>query len=220
FDGGYTTVKLYFMMGLPTETMEDIKEINVLAQKVVDLFYSMPNKPKGKGVSVNVSVACFVPKPFTPFQFEPQDTVEQFKAKQKQLISTVSSRKINVKYHEAVTSRLEAVLARGDRRLSSVLEAIYKSGGILEGWEQHLDPQRWINAMEQQGLSMDFYASRRRDYDEVLPWSHINYGVSHEFLVGENKKAWESAVSPNCRNACTGCGANKLLGGACFEYND
>ncbi|MEG0754611.1 MAG: B12-binding domain-containing radical SAM protein, partial [Angelakisella sp.] len=220
FEGGYTAVKLYFMMGLPTESMEDITAINQLAQKVVDLFYSLPTKPKGKGVAVTVSVACFVPKPFTPFQFEPQDTLEQFREKQKQLMATATSRKIKVNYHEALTSRLEAVLARGDRRLCDVIEAVYNAGGILEGWEQHLRPLRWMEAMEQQGLSMDFYASRRREYDELMPWEHLNYGVSKDFLIQENKKAWESVVSPNCRSTCTGCGANKLLGGACFEYHN
>lgn len=220
FEGGYTSVKLYFMMGLPTETAEDISAINQLAQKVVDLFYSLPDRPKGKGIAVTVSVACFVPKPFTPFQFEPQDTLEQFREKQKVLISGATSRKIKVNYHEAMTSRLEALLARGDRRLCAVVEAIYRAGGILEGWDSNLKPQRWINAMEQCGLDMDFYTSRRRSYDEVMPWEHINYGVDREFLVRENQKAWESVVSPNCRNACAGCGANKLLGGACFEYHD
>lgn len=137
-----------------------------MAQKVVDLFYSLPNRPKGKGVTVNISVACFVPKPFTPFEFEPQDTPEQFVAKQKLLLETVSSRKISISYHDSGTSRIEAILARGDRRLADVVEAVWQEGGRLEGWEDHFSPARWYAAMEQAGLSPDFYATRKREYDE------------------------------------------------------
>ncbi|MEA5011969.1 MAG: TIGR03960 family B12-binding radical SAM protein [Angelakisella sp.] len=217
FEGGYTSVKLYFMMGLPTETMEDIAAINQLAQKVVDLYYSLPTKPKGKGVNVTVSVSCFVPKPFTPFEFEPQDTIESFKEKQKHLLRTVSSKKVNINYHDAATSRLEGVLARGDRRLADVIELVWRDGGNLEGWDEHFSLGRWYNAMEVAGLDADFYTTRPRAYDEVFPWDHLDYGVSKEFLIRENKKAHESCVSQNCRGQCTGCGANKLLGGACFE---
>lgn len=220
FEGGYTAVKLYFMMGLPTETPDDITAINALAQRVVDLFYSLPNKPKGKGVAVTVSVACFVPKPFTPFQYEPQATLEQFREKQKLLLQGATNRKVKVNYHDAMTSLLEALLARGDRRLCDVVEAVYNDGAVLEGWDSNLKPQRWLDALEQQGLTLDFYTSRRRDYDEVLPWAHLDYGVKAKFLIQENQKAWESTVSPNCRSACAGCGANQLLGGACFEYHD
>lgn len=217
FAGGRTSMKLYFMMGLPTETMEDIDAILELAQKVVDLFYKMPDKPKGKGVQVTISVACFVPKPHTPFQFEPQDTLEQFREKQKRLLEKVSSKKIRVNYHDAATSRVEGILARGDRRLSRVIEAVWRAGGNLEGWEQHFDLGRWQEAMEAAGLSGDFYACRRRPHDEILPWDHLDYGLTKAFLVREDKKAWESATTENCRQRCAGCGANHLLGGACFE---
>lgn len=220
FEGGYTTVKLYFMMGLPTETLEDIEAINQLAQKVVDLYYSLPTKPKGKGVQVTVSVSCFVPKPFTPFQFEPQDSYESFREKQKHLLATATSRKVRVNYHDAITSRIEAVLARGDRRLCNVVEEVYKNGGNLEGWESHFDAKKWLDAMEKFSLNADFYACRRREYDEVLPWDHIDYGIRKTFLVEENKKAWQSITSENCRGKCYACGANKLLGGACFAYNN
>ncbi len=218
FRGGVTTVKLYFMMGLPTETLEDIEAINNLAKKVVDLFYSMPDRPKGKGVEVSVSCSCFVPKPFTPFEFEPQDTYEQFREKQIHLRSTVKSKKVKVHYHDAITSIVEAILARGDRRLCNVVEEVYKNGGNLESWEEHFDAKRWTDACEKFNLDYNFYTSRRRTYDEILPWEHINYGVSKRFLVDENKKAWQSVTSENCRQKCFGCGANKLLGGACFEY--
>ena len=211
FENGYTAVKLYFMMGLPTETEEDVKAIIELAQKVVDLFYRLPNKPKGKGVTVNISVACFVPKPFTPFQFEPQDAPEQFVAKQKLLLETVSSRKISISYHDSGTSRIEAILARGDRRLADVVEAVWRDGGRLEGWEDHFNPARWYDAMEKAGLSPDFYATRKREYDELMPWDHLDYFVSKEFLIRENRLTHESKTTPNCRERCSGCGVNKEL---------
>ena len=211
FENGYTAVKLYFMMGLPTETEEDVKAIIELAQKVVDLFYRLPNKPKGKGVTVNISVACFVPKPFTPFQFEPQDAPEQFVAKQKLLLETVSSRKISISYHDSGTSRIEAILARGDRRLADVVEAVWRDGGRLEGWEDHFTPARWYDAMEKAGLSPDFYATRKREYDELMPWDHLDYFVSKEFLIRENRLTHESKTTPNCRERCSGCGVNKEL---------
>ncbi len=217
FAGGCTSMKLYFMMGLPTETMADMDAMLELAQRVVDLFYSLPNKPKGRGVQVTISVACFVPKPHTPFQYEPQDSLEQFREKQKHLLETVRSKKIRVNYHDAATSRVEAILARGDRRLSRVVEAVWRAGGSLEGWDEHFSPQRWEEALTEAGLSGDFYACRRRPYDEVLPWDHLDYGLTKAFLMREDQKAWESVTTENCRHSCAGCGANALLGGACFE---
>ena len=219
FEAGYDSVKLYFMMGLPTETDEDVRAIIELAQKVVDLFYHLPNRPKGKGVTVTISVACFVPKPFTPFQFEPQDTPEQFTAKQQLLLDTVSSRKISISYHDSGTSRIEAVLARGDRRLAPVVEEVWKNGGRLEGWEDHFTPDRWYDAMEKQGLSPDFYATRRREYDEIMPWDHLEYFISKEFLVRENRLTHESKTTPNCRQRCAGCGVSAELKGVSCSGN-
>lgn len=218
FEGGSTQMKLYFMLGLPTETDEDVKAIITLAQKVVDLFYSLPSRQKGKGIQVTISCACFVPKAFTPFQFEPQDTMAEFHRKQRLLLDTVTSKKIKVNYHEASTSRIEAVLARGDRRLAAVVEGVWRRGGNLEGWDDHFSVARWNQAMETAGLDPDFYACRRRDYDEILPWDHLDYGIGKDFLIREDKRAWESEAIPNCRNSCDSCGANKLLGGACFDY--
>jgi radical SAM family uncharacterized protein len=212
FAGGYTSVKLYFMLGLPTETLEDVAGIAELAQKVVDLFYSMPEKPKGKGVNVSISAACFVPKPFTPFQFEPQDTVEQFREKQAHLKSHIRSKKISYRYHEGGTSMLEAVLARGDRRLCAVVESAWRQGANLEGWSEHYNQSRWDTAMEAAGLTYEFYANRRREFDEILPWDHLDYGVSKAFLVRENKLAHENATTPHCREHCAGCGAATLYG--------
>lgn len=216
FESGYANVKLYFMMGLPTETDEDIEGIIHLAQKVVDEFYHMPNKPKGKGVNVTVSVACFVPKPFTPFEFEPQDTTENLRRKQKILLDTVQSRKISVKYHDSPTSLLEAVLARGDRRLCAVVENAWRAGSKLDGWNDFFRMDRWETAAQELGIDFSFYANRKREYDEIMPWDHLDYGVSKAHLIRENKQAYADQTTPHCRESCTGCGANKLIGGACF----
>ena len=215
FLGGHTSVKLYFMMGLPTETNEDIKGIADLAQKVVDLFYSMPERPKGKAVSVNISVACFVPKPYTPFEFEPQATTEQLKEKQKYLMSCVRSKKISVSYHDSSTSVLEAVLARGDRRLCAVVEGAFRKGSRLDSWENHFLPDAWQQAFEENSIDPAFYAFRRREYDEVMPWDHLDYGVTKSFFIREHKKAMEGAVTPSCFVGCNGCGAQRLTGGIC-----
>lgn len=215
FESGYTTVKLYFMMGLPTETDEDIKEIAHLAQKVVDLFYHMPNKPKGKSVSVHVSCACFVPKTFTPFEFEPQDSVDEFHRKQKILLDEITSRKIKVSYHDAGVSVLEGILARGDRRLCDVVEAAWRKGSKLDAWGEYFDLSRWTSSLEELGVDGSFYANRRREYDEIMPWDHLDYLVTKNFLIKENKLAHESKTTPNCREKCTGCGANKAVGGVC-----
>jgi len=216
FEGGYTNVKLYFMLGLPTETDEDVAGIIQLAQKVVDMFYHLPEKPKGKGVNVTVSVACFVPKPFTPFEFEPQDTMEELRRKQKILLDTVKSRKISVKYHDSPTSFLEAVLARGDRRLCPVVEYAWRSGSKLDGWNDYFSMERWEDAAQVCGADFRFYANRVRAYDEVMPWDHLDYGVSKRYLIRENQLAHADTTTPHCRLKCSGCGANQLLGGACF----
>ncbi|WP_312644501.1 TIGR03960 family B12-binding radical SAM protein [Hydrogenoanaerobacterium sp.] len=216
FQGGYTAVKLYFMLGLPTETNEDLAGIVDLAQKVVDLYYALPNKPKGRGVTVSVSLAGFVPKPFTPFQFEPQATMAELQEKQKYLLSCVTSRKINVKYHDSKTSVLEGVFARGDRRLCSVLETAWRSGCNLDGWDNHFKYENWMQAFEACGVDPTFYANRTRSYDEVMPWDHLDYGVTKRFLIEENKKAHADAVTPHCRLKCSACGANKLSGGCNF----
>ena len=213
FEGGYTSVKLYFMLGLPTETEEDVAGIAELAQKVVDLFYSMPNKPKGKGVNVSISAACFVPKPFTPFEFEPQDSMELFFQKQMHLKNSIKTKKISYRYHDSTTSTLEAVLARGDRRLCAVVESAWRKGSTLDGWSEFFSMQRWTEAMEEQSLSFEFYANRRRQYDEVTPWSHLDYGVTREYLIRENKRAHENKTTINCREGCTACGAAKLYQG-------
>lgn len=215
FAGGWTAVKLYFMLGLPTETEEDLDGIAELAQKVVDEFYKNPDKPKGKGVTVSVSVSCFVPKPHTPFQWEPQDSIDEFRQKQDYLKSRITTRKINLSVHNPETSALEAVFARGDRRLASVIETAWKKGCRFDGWDDQFRMDMWIEAFEQVGLSPAFYANRRRDTDELLPWAHLDYGVSAAFLKKERENAYTAVTTPHCRAQCAGCGANTLSGGAC-----
>lgn len=216
FEGGYTSVKLYFMMGLPTETLEDIEGIAQLAQKVVDLYYSLPTKPKGKAVHVTVSCACFVPKPFTPFQFEPQDTREMLREKQRHLLNSVRSKKITVNYHESKTSFLEGVFARGDRRLCAVMEEAWRRGCKFDSWDEHFKFDVWMQVMEDLGVDPAFYANRTWSYDEVMPWDHLDYCVSKGFLIRENQLAKAAITTPNCKEGCAGCGANQLLGRACF----
>lgn len=216
FEGGYATVKLYFMMGLPTETDEDIVGIAELAQRVVDLFYSIENRPKGKGVQVSVSCATFVPKPFTPFEFEPQDTREMIEHKQKLLVSTIKSKKIRVSWHDSNVSILEAVLAKGDRRLCNVIYTAWKKGCKFDSWSEHYKFDKWMEAFEECGIDPAFYANRRFDYDEILPWDHLDYLVSKDFFIRENKRAHESKTTPHCRKQCSGCGVNKKVGRECF----
>ena len=219
FAEGYTSVKLYFMMGLPTETMEDIEGIAETAQRIVELYYKNPDKPKGKGVQVTISCACFVPKPHTPFQFVPQDSKETLEAKQKHLLASVHSKKIRVNYHDSRTSFLEAVFAKGDRRLAPVIVEAYKKGCYFDSWEEHFHYDTWLQTFEQLGVDPHFYANRFIELDEVTPWSHMDYGVTHEFLVREYNKALGAQTTPPCNRACHGCGANHLLGGPCFDYS-
>ena len=215
FDNGWTTVKLYFMMGLPTETMEDIEGIANLGMDVLHAFYNNPNRQKGTGLQVNISCSSFIPKPFTPFQWEPEDTMESLKVKQKHLLESIPSKKIKVSYHETPTSLLEGVLARGDRRLSAVIYSAFKDGCKFDSWDEHFKFASWMKAFEENNLDPYFYTQRKRDFSEVLPWDHLDYGISRKFLEKENLKAHENKTTPHCRIKCAGCGANKLNGGHC-----
>lgn len=217
FGGGYTTVKLYFMMGLPTETDEDIIGIAELAQRIVDLYYSIPDRQKGKAVNVTISVANFVPKPFTPFEFEPQITKEEMLRRQALLKENIKSRKITFNYHENRTSFLEGVFARGDRRLCNVLETAYKMGCRFDGWDEFFNLDTWLSAFQQCGIDPMFYTTRKRAYSEVMPWEHMDFFISKDFLVRENKLAHEGKTTPNCREKCAGCGANAFKVGVCYE---
>lgn len=215
FDNGWSTVKLYFMMGLPTETMEDIEGIANLGMDVLHAFYNNPNRQKGTGLQVNISCSSFIPKPFTPFQWEPEDTMESLKAKQKHLLESIPSKKIKVSYHETPTSLLEGVLARGDRRLSAVIYSAFKDGCKFDSWDEHFKFASWMKAFEENNLDPYFYTQRKRDLSEVLPWDHLDYGISRKFLEKENLKAHENKTTPHCRIKCAGCGANRLNGGHC-----
>ena len=211
FEGGHTSVKLYFMLGLPTETLEDVEEIGKLSQKIVGVYNQMPNKPKGKSVQVSVSLATFVPKPHTPFQWAPQDKLEVVREKQKHLVEGLTSKKVRVSWHESKTSLLEAVLARGDRRLGEVLLLLAENDCNLDAWDEHLDFEKWVQAFKECDLDMSFYAHRERSFDEVLPWDHMDYGITKDFLVREMKKALAAETTDNCRDKCAGCGANNIL---------
>lgn len=215
FDNGWTNVKLYFMMGLPTETMEDIEGIANLGMNVVHAFYKNPNRQKGTGVQVSISCSSFIPKPFTPFQWEPEDSMESLKAKQEHLLKSIPSKKIKVSYHETPTSLLEGVFARGDRRLSNVIYTAFKNGCKFDSWDDKFKFDVWMDAFRKHNLDPYFYTKRRREFSELLPWDHLDYGVSRKFLEKENLKAHENKTTPHCRIQCSGCGANKLNGGHC-----
>lgn len=217
FEGGYSSVKLYFMMGLPTETDEDIVGIAELAQRIADLYYSIENRPKGRGVQISISTATFVPKPFTPFQFEPQDTREEIERKQKLLVDSVKSRKIKVSWHDPNVSILEAVLAKGDRRLCKVIYTAWKKGCKFDSWSEYYRFDLWREAFSECGVDPAFYANRKFSFDEILPWDHLDYYVSKDFLIRENRKAHEAETTPNCRLKCSGCGVSRCIGGQCFD---
>lgn len=217
FEGGWTTVKLYFMIGLPTETYDDVADIANLGQKVVDTYYQCPNKPKGKSVRVTVSASCFVPKPFTPFQWEPQDTRDEFASKQHHLKESITTRKIQFNYHDASTSYLEAVFARGDRKLCKAMELACERGFHFDGWNDCFELDKWLEIFEECGIDPTFYANRRRSFDEILPWDHIDCGVTKDYLIKECKKAYENTTTPHCRLKCNNCGAAKYGKGVCFE---
>ena len=177
----------------------------------------MPNKPKYKSVNVSISVSTFVPKPFTPFQFEPQIDVDEIRRKHDLLKNSIKTKKISLSYHDSSTSFLEGVFARGDRKLCRVIETAYKSGCKFDGWNECFSLSRWMDAFEECGIDTAFYANRGREYSEILPWDHLNYGVTKRFFICENEKAHGEKTTPNCREKCAGCGANCYGEGVCFE---
>lgn len=217
FAGGHTSVKLYFMLGLPTETDEDLKGIADLAQKIVDIYYTMPNRPKGRSVDVGVSVSTFVPKPFTPFQFEPQISRDEILRRQEYLRSQIKTKKVSLSWHDSKTSFLEGVFARGDRRLSAVIEAAYKKGCIFDGWSECFDLDKWLETFKELGIDPEKYSGRAFSYEEILPWEHLDYAVTKEFFIKQNKLSYEAVTTPNCRISCAACGANCYKEGVCFE---
>ncbi len=213
FDFGKNTVKLYFMDGHPTETDEDVCAIADLAKRVVDAYYANPNTKRNKPPTVTISVACFIPKPCTPFQWEPQCTMEEFKRKQELLYERVSHYKhVTYHWHDAKTSRIEAVFARGDRRLAPALLEAHRRGMKFDSWSEFFSYEKWIDVFDACGIDPSFYANRRYDFDETLAWDIIDCGVRKDFLVREAKRAYEGKTTPNCRESCSGCGANTLGG--------
>ncbi|MBQ7669926.1 MAG: TIGR03960 family B12-binding radical SAM protein [Clostridia bacterium] len=212
FAAGKSQVKLYFMMGLPGETYEDIEGIKELASNVVEEYYRTPERNRKKQAQVTLSVACFIPKPHTPFQWEGQNSMEELSHKQQFLLDKIKSdRKIKFNYHDADVSRIEAIFARGDRRLGNALIKAHERGIKFCAWEECFDYDEWIRAITDCGLSPDFYANRSIPDDEILPWDVIDCGVSKEFLLRERHLAKEAIPTPSCLEKCSGCGANKLI---------
>ena len=206
FTAGWTGVKLYFMIGLPTETDEDVLGIIDLARKVSKLFYSLPKEQRGKALRVTVSVSTFVPKPHTAFEWCPQDPPEEVMRKQKLLQGAIRSvRGGELHYHPSFLSELEAAFSRGDRRLNGVLLRAHEKGCRFDSWSEHFKPQAWREAFEEEGLTVEEYAQRFRELEEPLPWDHVDVVVTKSFLQREYKKAMEAMITPDCRQGCNGC---------------
>ncbi|MGE4485619.1 MAG: TIGR03960 family B12-binding radical SAM protein [Oscillospiraceae bacterium] len=217
FEGGWNSLKLYFMLGLPTETDEDVVAIAELAGKVL-YTWKQHAANKSRGVKITVSTSCFIPKPDTPFQWEAQVTREEYERRVALLRSSMRARAITYHWHAPDTSLIEAVLSRGDRRLGSVLHEVWRTGGKLDSWDEYFSFDRWMAAFGTCSLDPSFYANRERGEDEVLPWSHISCGVSEQHFKDERRAAYEGVITPDCRKACTGCSASALYkGGRCDE---
>ena len=214
FAGGYNAVKLYFMLGLPTETDEDVLGIADVAARVMHAWReSAPNKQRG--VRITVSTSYFVPKPHTAFQWEPQIIREEYERRVQLLRENMTTKTVTYNWHDGQTSFIEAVLARGDRRLGNVLETVWRKGGRLDAWEEYFSLERWQEAFAECGVDPAFYAYRRREKDEIMPWDMISSGVTREYLWREHENAVAGVTTPDCRTRCNGCGANKLVGGKC-----
>lgn len=208
FESGWSTIKLYFVIGLPYETVEDVEGIAHLAEKVVEEYFHVPKNVRKRGLRVTVSTSILVPKPFTPFQWAPMNQVPEVREKISSLRDAIKSKAINYNWHESQLSYLEAVFARGDRRLCDVLVKAFEKGARFDGWNEYFNFELWQQAFEECGLEGEFYAYRDRNYDEILPWDFIDIGVSKKYLMSENEKAREVVLTPDCREKCTGCGIN------------
>ena len=212
FEGGWSSVKLYFMSGLPTETTEDLDGIADLARKVIAEYFNVPKTQRAKGLRVTVSVSVFVPKPFTPFQWAPQDTLETIIGKQEHLKQVLNIKGVTFHWHEPYVSYLEACFARGDRRMGAVLKRAYEKGCILDGWNETFRYDTWMEAFRECGLDPAFYANRERAKDEILPWDHIDSGVTKSFLWHEKEKSERAETTKDCRKGCNGCGIQRWKG--------
>ena len=215
FEGGWNTIKLYFMLGLPTETDEDILGIAELANQVLHTW-RLYAKNKNRGVRITVSTSCFVPKPHSPFQWERQVTMDEYIRKVHLLRDSIKAKNVVYNWHDPQTSYIEATLSRGDRRMGRVIENVWRSGGRLEAWSDYFSFERWMKAFDDAGVDPTFYAHRERDKDEVMPWDIVDVGVRRAHLWHEREQAYKSELSPDCRKQCSACGAAKLLkGGKC-----
>ena len=221
FQSGWNRVKLYFMMGLPTETFEDIEGIATLSEKIARKYYELPKDQRNGKVNIVTSTSFFVPKPFTPFQWSRMDTSEEYLEKQKYLREKINEQRnrksIKFNWHEAELSVLEGVFARGDRRISKVIYDAYKLGCLYDSWSEHFKYDLWMQAFQMNGIDIAFYNSRERSEEEIFPWDFIDTGVTKRFLYNEYKRAKSEKVTPNCRQNCMGCGAKLFGGGVCFE---
>lgn len=217
FESGWSTIKLYYMLGLPYETVEDVKGIAHTSEKVVDQYYKVPKDKRKKGLRVNVSASIFVPKPFTPFQWVAQDREDDVKEKIYALKDEFKSRAIHFTYHASKVSFLEAIFARADRRVCDVLIRAFEKGCKFDGWSEYFNYDAWMEAFEECSIDPEFYAYRNREYSELLPWDFIDIGVNKSYLIEENERAKRAEVTKDCRQGCTNCGVNKNLGGNCFE---
>lgn len=221
FRGGWNKVKFYFMLGLPTETMEDAEGIPALCEKVAEAYYTIPKEERNGKIKITASSSFFVPKPFTPFQWAPMLDPETYIERAHHVKDTfreqLNGKSMKYQYHDTYVSVLEGVLARGDRKISKVIYDVYKDGGIFDAWTEFFDNERWMRAFEQNGIIKEFYTTRERDVSELLPWDFIDIGVSKQFMIDEWKRAKQEVVTPNCREKCSGCGAAKFGGGVCFE---
>ena len=221
FQSGWTRVKLYFMLGLPTETEEDIEGIAILTDKIAREYYTIPKDQRNGKVSINTSSSFFVPKPFTPFQWSRMINGKEYLERQRflkgKMKEQLNNKSIKYNWHEAELTELEGVLARGDRKISKAIYDAYKAGCLYDSWTEHFQYGKWMKAFEENGIDMEFYNCRERAEDEIFPWDFIDVGVTKQFLLREYKRAKEEKVTPNCRQTCFTCGAKSYGGGVCFE---
>ena len=221
FEGGWQKVKLYFMLGLPTETIEDMQAIAELANDIAVRYYEIPKEKRNGKCQITISTSFFVPKPFTPLQWASMCTADEYLGKARVVNDAVKNqlnrKSIRYNWHEADVTVLEGVFARGDRRVAAAIERAYEKGALFDAWSEYFDNERWLDAFSETGLDISFYTLRTREPDELFPWDFIDAGVTKEFLKREWQRACSETVTPNCRMNCSGCGARKYGGGVCFE---
>lgn len=224
FEGGWQKVKLYFMLGLPTETEEDMKEIPRLAEKIAERYYEIPKEQRNGKCQITISTSFFVPKPFTPFQWAPMCEKDEYLHRAKivndEMKEQLNKKSLKYNWHEADVTVLEGVFARGDRKIGQVLLKAYEKGCIFDSWSEFFDNEKWMEAFDECGISIDFYNLRTRSTDEILPWDFIDCGVTRSFLKREWEHAQQEVVTPNCRMQCNGCGAARFEGGVCLEHQN